>query len=136
MGTGAGAVNPAAAAAGATPGADVAGISRLMGDVEISGDDDGASSRASARRLGMKTPPPVQPHTAFEAALAAEKVARGGAGGFGEGSSAGGSGAAAAAAATRPVFEITVGDPHKVGDLTSSHIEYQVRTKVCAVYIL
>ncbi|KAI5297540.1 hypothetical protein KEM56_004749, partial [Ascosphaera pollenicola] len=27
------------------------------------------------------------------------------------------------------MFEITVGDPHKVGDLTSSHIEYQVRTK-------
>lgn len=32
--------------------------------------------------------------------------------------------------AARPTFEITVGDPHKVGDLTSSHIVYQVRTKV------
>ena len=32
--------------------------------------------------------------------------------------------------AARPTFDITVGDPHKVGDLTSSHIEYQVRTKV------
>ncbi|KAI9891795.1 MAG: Vacuolar protein sorting-associated protein 5 [Vezdaea aestivalis] len=28
-----------------------------------------------------------------------------------------------------PKFDITVGDPHKVGDLTSSHIVYQVRTK-------
>ena len=32
--------------------------------------------------------------------------------------------------AARPTFEITVGDPHKVGDITSSHIVYQVRTKV------
>ncbi|KAL8733841.1 MAG: hypothetical protein Q9166_001829 [cf. Caloplaca sp. 2 TL-2023] len=31
--------------------------------------------------------------------------------------------------AARPSFGITVGDPHKVGDLTSSHIVYQVRTK-------
>lgn len=32
--------------------------------------------------------------------------------------------------AAKPTFEILVGDPHKVGDLTSSHIVYQVRTKV------
>lgn len=32
--------------------------------------------------------------------------------------------------AARPSFDITVGDPHKIGDLTSSHIVYQVRTKV------
>lgn len=32
--------------------------------------------------------------------------------------------------AAKPTFEITVGDPHKVGDLTSSHTVYQVRTKV------
>ncbi|EPS33665.1 hypothetical protein POX_a01339 [Penicillium oxalicum] len=31
--------------------------------------------------------------------------------------------------AAKPSFDITVGDPHKVGDLTSSHIVYQVRTK-------
>jgi sorting nexin-1/2 len=31
--------------------------------------------------------------------------------------------------ASKPSFDITVGDPHKVGDLTSSHIVYQVRTK-------
>ncbi|OJD32024.1 sorting nexin 3 [Diplodia corticola] len=30
--------------------------------------------------------------------------------------------------AAKPTFHITVGDPHKVGDLTSSHTEYQVRT--------
>lgn len=32
--------------------------------------------------------------------------------------------------AAKPSFDITVGDPHKVGDLTSSHTVYQVRTKV------
>lgn len=32
--------------------------------------------------------------------------------------------------AAKPTFDINVGDPHKVGDLTSSHIVYQVRTKV------
>ncbi|KAK3325350.1 Vps5 C terminal like-domain-containing protein [Apodospora peruviana] len=31
--------------------------------------------------------------------------------------------------ASRPSFHITVGDPHKVGDLTSSHIVYSVRTQ-------
>jgi sorting nexin-1/2 len=32
--------------------------------------------------------------------------------------------------AAKPTFDILVGDPHKVGDLTSSHIVYQVTTKV------
>lgn len=32
--------------------------------------------------------------------------------------------------AAKPSFYITVGDPHKVGDLTSSHIVYSVRTRV------
>lgn len=32
--------------------------------------------------------------------------------------------------AAKPTFYITVGDPHKVGDLTSSHIVYSVRTRV------
>lgn len=32
--------------------------------------------------------------------------------------------------AAKPSFHITVGDPHKVGDLTGSHTVYQVRTEV------
>jgi hypothetical protein len=36
--------------------------------------------------------------------------------------------------AAKPNFHITVGDPHKVGDLTSSHIVYSVRTKVCVPF--
>ncbi|KAF2007477.1 Vps5-domain-containing protein [Amniculicola lignicola CBS 123094] len=31
--------------------------------------------------------------------------------------------------AAKPTFHISVGDPHKVGDLTSSHTEYSVSTK-------
>jgi sorting nexin-1/2 len=33
--------------------------------------------------------------------------------------------------AARPSFRIAVGDPHKVGDLTSSHIDSSVRTQGC-----
>lgn len=32
--------------------------------------------------------------------------------------------------ASKPAFQITVGDPHKVGDFTSSHVQYAVRTRV------
>lgn len=32
--------------------------------------------------------------------------------------------------AAKPSFNITVGDPHKVGDYTGSHTVYQVRTQV------
>lgn len=35
--------------------------------------------------------------------------------------------------AARPTFHITVGDPHKVGDLATSHIVYSVRTKVSGI---
>ncbi|KAA8900486.1 Vps5 C terminal like-domain-containing protein [Sphaerosporella brunnea] len=38
-------------------------------------------------------------------------------------------GGAGSAAAAKPLFEIVVGDPHKVGDLTSAHTVYNVRTK-------
>ncbi|KAE8368193.1 Vps5 C terminal like-domain-containing protein [Aspergillus caelatus] len=60
---------------------------------------------------GFRNPPPVQPPSdadsskrQSEPSISIEKAAK-------------------------PNFEITVGDPHKVGDLTSSHIVYQVRTK-------
>ena len=38
--------------------------------------------------------------------------------------------------AAKPSFDILVGDPHKVGDLTSSHIVYQVRTKVFLLSVI
>lgn len=60
---------------------------------------------------GARYPPPVQPPQGGQ-------VRPGGAGGV------------SIEQAAKPSFEITVGDPHKVGDLTSSHTVYQVHTKV------
>ncbi|KAL5340804.1 Vps5 C terminal like-domain-containing protein [Aspergillus crustosus] len=72
----------------------------LMDSVNL--EEDGA---------GFKNPPPVQPPSEAEGqrrqqqpSISVEKAAH-------------------------PAFDIAVGDPHKVGDLTSSHIVYQVRTK-------
>ncbi|KAI2463410.1 Vps5-domain-containing protein [Annulohypoxylon bovei var. microspora] len=62
------------------------------------------------RPSGPRAPPPVQAaqpspvRTAGQPSVSVEKAAK-------------------------PSFQITVGDPHKVGDLTSSHIVYSVRTK-------
>lgn len=68
-------------------------------------DDDGQAARAR-----IKGPPPVQspvdaPKRQSQPSMPVEQAAK-------------------------PSFEITVGDPHKVGDIASSHIVYQVRTKV------
>lgn len=38
--------------------------------------------------------------------------------------------------AAKPTFDISVGDPHKVGDLTGSHTVYQVFTKVFLMFRL
>lgn len=61
-------------------------------------------------RSGPRQPPPVQAaqpspmNTAVQPSISVEQAAK-------------------------PTFHIVVGDPHKVGDLTSSHIVYSVRTK-------
>ncbi|KAJ4425276.1 Vacuolar protein sorting-associated protein vps5 [Gnomoniopsis sp. IMI 355080] len=60
-------------------------------------------------RIGGRAPPPVQ---------AAQPAGRGM-----------GPPSVSVEQAAKPSFTITVGDPHKVGDLTSSHIVYAVRTK-------
>ncbi|KAL2367432.1 hypothetical protein RJZ57_008221 [Blastomyces gilchristii] len=74
----------------------------LMDSVDL--DDEGQPARAR-----MKGPPPVHspidaPKRQTQPSIPVEQAAK-------------------------PSFEITVGDPHKVGDITSSHIVYQVRTK-------
>lgn len=61
---------------------------------------------------GIRGPPPVQPPTDAEGQKRQPQPS------------------ISVEEAARPTFYITVGDPHKVGDLTSSHIVYQVRTKV------
>lgn len=78
----------------------------LMDSIDLGDDSESTTSRA-------RYPPPVQPPPAgwenprrqTQPSVSIEQAAK-------------------------PKFEITVGDPHKVGDLTSSHIVYQVRTKV------
>ncbi|KKK12550.1 hypothetical protein P175DRAFT_0535348 [Aspergillus ochraceoroseus IBT 24754] len=65
-------------------------------------EEDGAS---------FKGPPPVQPPSDVEGAQRQQQPS------------------VSVEKAANPTFDITVGDPHKVGDLTSSHIVYQVRTK-------
>ncbi|KAK5058708.1 hypothetical protein LTR84_010972 [Exophiala bonariae] len=57
----------------------------------------------------VKGPPPVQPQTSGASRQTQPSVSL--------------------EQAAKPTFDILVGDPHKVGDLTSSHIVYQVRTK-------
>ncbi|KAJ5898978.1 hypothetical protein N7495_003722 [Penicillium taxi] len=68
----------------------------------VSLDDDGASFRG---------PPPVQLPVEFEGPRRQSQPSM------------------SIEQASKPTFDIHVGDPHKVGDLTSSHIVYQVRTK-------
>ncbi|KAI8626263.1 vacuolar sorting protein [Xylariaceae sp. FL1651] len=62
------------------------------------------------RPAGLRPPPPVQ--------AAQPNPVR-----------AGGQPSVSIEQAAKPSFHITVGDPHKVGDLTSSHIVYSVRTR-------
>ncbi|EFE33058.1 uncharacterized protein ARB_00149 [Trichophyton benhamiae CBS 112371] len=79
-----------------------AGVTTLMESVDL--DEDGPSARA-------KGPPPVQPAPASSTADKRQNQS------------------ISVEQAAKPSFYITVGDPHKVGDITSSHIVYQVRTK-------
>ena len=70
----------------------------------------GASEDGNMSGVAQRGPPPVQPPSAgsvrqTQPSMSIEQAAK-------------------------PTFDILVGDPHKVGDLTSSHIVYQVRTKV------
>ena len=77
-----------------------------MDSVNLDDDDDDAPVAS-----GPRVPPPVQPSSGpapqrqTQPSVSVEQAAK-------------------------PSFNITVGDPHKVGDLTSSHTEYSVYTKV------
>lgn len=80
----------------------------------VNDEDDGEDRLGSS---GGRAPPPVQAATPVQ----------------GRGA---GPPSVSVEQAAKPTFTITVGDPHKVGDLTSSHIVYAVRTKVCLNYCL
>ena len=80
----------------------------MMESVNLYDDDD---EQQEARFPGPRTPPPVQfpsPEVSRRSTQPSVSVEQ----------------------AAKPSFTVTVGDPHKVGDLTSSHTVYQVRTKV------
>jgi sorting nexin-1/2 len=49
---------------------------------------------------------------------------------FGQQRSGGGTATEMQSAAAKPLFEVHVGDPHKVGDITTAHTVYNVHTKV------
>lgn len=100
------------AAAGGGAGGRKAAALGLAADPHRVADDD---EDLEGERLGGRAPPPVQ---------AAQPVA----GAVGRGM---GPPSVSVEQAAKPSFAITVGDPHKVGDLTSSHIVYSVRTVVC-----
>ncbi|KAJ4384294.1 Vacuolar protein sorting-associated protein vps5 [Didymella sp. IMI 355093] len=78
----------------------------MMDSVDLN-DDDGDER---LRSQGPRVPPPVQapahaaPQRQAQPSVSVEQAAK-------------------------PTFSIYVGDPHKVGDLTSSHTEYSVTTK-------
>jgi sorting nexin-1/2 len=76
------------------------------GPTESSTLDDHTSSIASGR-----APPPVQPAPVADASRRQMQPS------------------VSIEQAAKPSFNINVGDPHKVGDLTSSHTVYQVHTK-------
>ncbi|KAF2741227.1 Vps5-domain-containing protein [Polyplosphaeria fusca] len=87
-----------------TTAASTSSIRGLMDSVNL--DDDEEETTASQ---GPRVPPPVQPPTVSGPRQAQPSVS--------------------VEQAAKPKFNITVGDPHKVGDLTSSHTEYTVTTR-------
>ena len=97
---------PAGRAPRQTPGASTASLSGMMDSVNL---DDDENENPVAR--GPRVPPPVQPPTAAAPQRQTQP-------------------SVSVEQAAKPIFTIYVGDPHKVGDLTSSHTEYSVMTKV------
>ncbi|KAF3491829.1 Methylthioribulose-1-phosphate dehydratase MDE1 [Arthroderma uncinatum] len=92
----------------ASQSSGAAGVAALMESVDL--DEDGNTTRAK-----MTGPPPVQPAPASSTAADSGPKRQ--------------NQSISVEQAAKPSFYITVGDPHKVGDITSSHIVYQVRTK-------
>ena len=80
----------------------------MLDSVDLSDDVEPTSGAAPA---GPRVPPPVQPSQGLPVRRDTQP-------------------SVSVEQAAKPTFDITVGDPHKVGDLTSSHIVYLVKTKV------
>jgi len=91
-----------------TPSTSQSSMNKSMMDSVDLGDDDAEPPGARSRVPPPVQPPPSGPENIRRQAQPSVSIEQ----------------------AAKPTFHITVGDPHKVGDLTSSHIVYQVRTKV------
>lgn len=96
------------AAARGSRGAPAASTSSLRGMMDSVNLDDDDEEQAQSQ--GPRVPPPVQAPQA--AAIQRQSQP-----------------SVSVEQAAKPSFSIYVGDPHKVGDLTSSHTEYSVTTK-------
>lgn len=105
-------------AAAASPGpatATASTTSSLRGMMEsVNLDDD--IDEAEPFSKGPRVPPPVQPPSGEQVKRQVQP-------------------SVSVEQAAKPTFSIYVGDPHKVGDLTSSHTVYQVRTQVYCYFI-
>jgi sorting nexin-1/2 len=86
------------------PSTSTSNLSGLMDSVNLDDDEDRPEER------GPRVPPPVQPLVAAAPPRQTQP-------------------SVSVEQAAKPTFTINVGDPHKVGDLTSSHTEYSVMTK-------
>ncbi|KAF2131968.1 glycoside hydrolase family 43 protein [Dothidotthia symphoricarpi CBS 119687] len=89
------------------PGASAPSLGGMMDSVNLDDDDnDDELPRSQAARV----PPPVQAPAGTQQQRQTQP-------------------SVSVEQAAKPTFSIYVGDPHKVGDLTSSHTEYSVTTK-------
>ncbi|KAF2399525.1 Vps5-domain-containing protein [Trichodelitschia bisporula] len=94
-------------APGPPPGSSQSSLRDMMHSVDLNDNGDGDDEDGPPR---PRVPPPVQPPQGdFRERSVQPSVS--------------------VVEAAKPSFQITVGDPHKVGDLTSAHTEYQVYTK-------
>ncbi|KAF2651510.1 vacuolar protein sorting-associated protein-like protein vps5 [Lophiostoma macrostomum CBS 122681] len=88
-----------------TAAASTSSIRGLMDSVNLDDDEDDTPAAP-----GPRVPPPVQPATSAAPQRQTQP-------------------SVSVEQAAKPTFHISVGDPHKVGDLTRSHTEYSVSTK-------
>ncbi|KAF2756581.1 Vps5-domain-containing protein [Pseudovirgaria hyperparasitica] len=89
-----------------SPSASQPSLAGMMDSVNLEDDEDDPYSQ----HQGPRVPPPVQPASNDQRNRQSQP-------------------SVSVEQAAKPSFHISVGDPHKVGDLTSSHTEYQVRTQ-------
>ncbi|KAF2741903.1 Vps5-domain-containing protein [Sporormia fimetaria CBS 119925] len=96
---------PASRGSRPTTATSTSSIRGMMDSVNLDDDDDDAPVAS-----GPRVPPPVQPPSGNTPARQTQP-------------------SVSIEQASKPSFHISVGDPHKVGELTGSHTEYSVSTK-------